>query len=503
MTIKDGHFVDATGAPFVPRGANYVRIVNGHDSQFVVGVYDRDRVNADFASLAADGYNTVRMFIDSCAPGPACIASVGEAGLHDAYLANIADVTRLARDNGIVLILTSNDLPDGGNYNLISQRDDSEKFPGYRNSIFLTASGHQAMAAYWTDLMHGLAEQDAAFDAVLGWSILNEEWLFGDQPPLALRSGSVTTASGTYDVSSAANRRAMVTESIRAIIATVSAVIRAQDPTALVTMGFFTPQFPNPTGTGGTWYVDTAPLVEDSDLDFFDFHAYPGGDLGVAGMGENFGITDAKPVVMGELGAFTNLYPDAEAAALAIQRWVADSCTAGFDGWVYWAYDRLPLDDATIGFTDEGNYLRSALSPRSQPDPCVVTLADSNLALGKPARASHQLADQPAKAAFDDDPGTQWGSGKDATQWVEVELGGATVSSVTLTVAQWPAGRTVHVITVWDDAGKREVYRFAGKTAEGDQLVATFDEPLTNVTRLRVTTESSPSWVAWRDISVE
>ena len=57
-------------------------------------------------------------------------------------------------------------------------------------------------------------------------------------------------------------------------------------------MGFFAPQFPNRTTIGGEWYVDTAPLLTTTDLDFFDFHAYPDSDIGIAEIAENFGILE-------------------------------------------------------------------------------------------------------------------------------------------------------------------------------------------------------------------
>jgi hypothetical protein len=359
------------------------------------------------------------------------------------------------------------------------------------------------MAAYWDALLTGLADQGAAFDAVLGWSLLNEEWVFREQPPLTLTSGLVTTASGTYDMADADAHRTMVDESVRALIATVAPVVRAHDPDGLVTMGFFVPQFPNATDAGGTWFVDTAPLVASSDLDFFDFHAYPGWGLGATEIGENFGIDDEKPVIMGEVGAFLSLYPTVEGAGLSIQNWVAESCGAGFDGWLYWGYDRSPLDDGTWGLTDADGYLLDALSPAAWPDPCTPTLVDPNLAIGANVAASAEAPDRPAVYAVDGDPSTTWSSDADAPQWIEVDVGGATVTTVRLTVAQYPAGRTVHVVTVTDAGGAREVYRFAGETNDGDVLEATFPTPIPGVRSVRVTTIESPSWVAWREIAIE
>jgi hypothetical protein len=508
--VDGGRFIGPDGGTFTPRGTNYFLIVptpeGGLQDRFLSpAVFDRDRVAADFAALADSGFNTVRLFLDSCSTGPDCIGDVDGSGLNPAFLDVIAETMSLARDAGLHLLLTSNDLPDEGGYWAISDRGNGPHFPGYRNTEYLTEAGHEAAAQYWADLLDGLLEREAAFDAVLGWSILNEQWLFGDQPPLSLASGEVTTATGTYEMSNADARRAMVVDNVRAFIERVATVIREKDPTALVTMGFFAPKFPHPTDTGGTWYVDTAPLMEESALDFLDFHAYPGGDIGFPEIGENFGVTDAKPVIMGEVGAFTDRYGSAEAAGVAVQRWIADSCAAGFDGWLYWGYLRAPaaIGDSTWSLTDDDGYLLRELSPDAQADPCTPTLADPNIAAGQPVSASSFLPGEPPANAVDGGA-AQWGSGSDAPQWLEVDLGSAsTVTGVELAVAQFPAGLTLHVVEArLADGSLHEVHRFEGATAEGEVLEVSFDPALTSVVAVRVTTLSSPSWVSWREIRV-
>jgi hypothetical protein len=510
IAVDGGGFIGPDGSSFTPRGTNYFLIVPTEDGRlqdrfFSPATFDRGRIAADFAALADAGYNTVRLFLDSCSTGPDCIGKVGGSGLNPEFLDVIAETMSLARDAGLYLLLTSNDLPDEGGYWAISDAGNGPSFPGYRNTEYLTEAGHEAAAQYWTDLLDGLLEREAAFDAVLGWSILNEQWLFSDQPPLSLTSGEVTTATGTYEMSDADARRSMVVDNVRAFVERVASVIREKDPTALVTMGFFAPKFPHPTDTGGTWYVDTAPLVEDSALDFLDFHAYPGGDIGFPEISENFGVTDAKPIIMGEVGAFTDRFDSADDAGVAVQRWIADSCAAGFDGWLYWGYLRAPaaIGDATWSLTDADGYLLRELSPMAQSDPCTPTLFDPNVAADRPVSASSFLPDEPPEHAVDGES-AQWGSGSDAPQWLEVDLGSAsTVTGVELTVAQFPAGPTLHVVEVrLADGSLREVHRFEGTSEEGDVLEAMFEPALTDVVGVRVTTLSSPSWVSWRELRV-
>lgn len=429
IAIDGGEFVDTrTGESFIVRGANYLtRVPAGggyQDRTLSPAVFDPDATSADFAALAERGYTTIRVFLDTCNGGTSCVGNPNGDGLNPLYLDTIVEFMELARDHGLFILFTSNDLPDQGGYWRISDEDNVEGvFPGYRNSHYLTASGERAAVTYWRDLLAGLVERRAPLDAVLAWSILNEEWMFTTEPPLSLDGGEVATKTGTYDMADPAEKRQMVVDGTRSYFASVAEEIKRHDPTALVTSGFFAPQFPNPTDIGGSWYVDTAPLVADSALDFFDFHAYPGEDIPFDQIAENFGLPSGKPVILGEYGAFIDRYPDIGGAAIATQAWVAQSCEAGFDGWLYWEYApaSLSVGDATWALTAEDGLLLDALSVVEQPDPCVPTLVDPNLALGAAVTASRALADEPASAAVDGNPATQWarapnhGSGSKST----------------------------------------------------------------------------------------
>jgi hypothetical protein len=512
IQIVDGGFVDTqTGDPFPVRGTNYFNIVPAdgglEDRFFSPAVFDVATVEADFRSLAEHGYTTVRLFIDSCSVGPDCISRIGVNGLNPAYLESIAETMRIAQKTGLFLLLTSNDLPDGGEYTEIAYRNNPAIFEGYRNSVFLTPTGAEAAVTYWNDLLTGLAELGAPFEAVLAWSIVNEMWVFKEQPPLNLRTGIVRGADGEdYDMADATQRRGLVLAGFTHYLDSVAAVIRSHDPGGLVTSGFFAPQFPNQTTTGGDWYVDTAPLMGTVDLDFFDFHAYPGGDITLAKLAENFGMPAAPniPVVMGESGAFLHDFATVESAALALQQWTAESCEAGFDGWLHWGYLRAPvaIGDATWGLVDNDGYLLRALAPAQWPDPCIPTLKDPDLARSGTATASNSLPDEPPVAAIDGEPGTQWGSGGDAPQWLEVQLSAETVGSVRLHVAQYPAGRTVHEVAVQTTSGEWLTVGVAdGVTDDGDLVEVSF-APVENVVAVRVTTTVSPSWVAWRAVEV-
>jgi hypothetical protein len=304
-------------------------------------------------------------------------------------------------------------------------------------------------------------------------------------------------------MSAPAQKTQMVSEGLVYYIARMKEEILLHDPTALVTMGFFVPELVAPG-----WYVETASLLQSSDLDFFDFHAYPG-PLSLAAHAEAFGMLgyESKPILLGEYGAFHQRYDNLTSAARALTNWTADSCQLGFDGWLYWTYTTSPVvGDQTWGLTDEDGFLLSLFSPANQPDPCArLEIASSNLAVGKPVETSASLPDEPAGNAVDEDSATQWGAGAGPVQWIEIDLGQLyAITEVRLLVAQYPQGETVHRIQVRAESGAAyvEIHEFSGVTEDNDWLTLTLDAPMEGVRFIRVQTLSSPSWVAWKEIQV-
>ncbi len=509
-----GEFYDTvTGETFVPRGVNFIdwQAVGGgyYDYPFRVDSYDAERIRTHFHALALRGYNTVRIFFDHCNTGAQCINNPNGNGLNPAYIDNIVETMHIAGEEGIYLILTSNDLPDEGGYWDISNQGANAQFEGYRNAHYLTEPGVRSAKIYWEDLMQAFTERNAPTEVILGWSLLNEQWFFKNSPPLALNSGTVTTANGqTYDLSDPDQKRMMLVEGIAYYINAVNGVIRSYDPDTLITTGFFAPQFPNETHIGGDWYVDTALLFDLTTLDFYDFHAYPGGDIDVIAQAENFGMPDhpEKPVIMGEVGAFKHIYADTSSAARVLTDWIVTSCTAGFDGWLFWDYFGAPdvIDDAAWGMVADDNFLLDVFAPNNQPDACQpVDVPTDNIALGQPATASRSLPDEPT-SNLTDGSDAQWGAGSDAPQWVVIDLGEPqAIREVTLQVAQYPAGETTHQVWAQLSDGRFVLLEtLQDSTNDNDLLTITLDQPLSAVQAIRVDSLNSPSWIAWKEISV-
>ncbi len=281
---------------FVPRGVNHIEITTYGDCALAAGQYDSAKINAMFAQLAGYGYNTVRMFLDTC-KDPVNGLGSGSGGLNAAVLDNIVDLMHSAKEHGIYLLLTSNDLPDNGGYWQINDEGYVEGVFGlYRNTHYLTAAGVRSATEYWDDLMSGLAERDAPFDALLAWQLLNEQWYFNNEPPFSLTEGTVTTANGqTYDMSDIEQKRAMANDSIIYWMEQVSQVIRKYDPSALITMGFFDTGDSLLNPETDFRYNDVSAMLKRAPLDFIDFHAYPGGSLSIAQTAEKIGLAEYIP----------------------------------------------------------------------------------------------------------------------------------------------------------------------------------------------------------------
>jgi len=132
--------------------------------------------------------------------------------------------------------------------------------------------------------------------------------------------------------------------------------------------------------------------------------------------------------------------------------------------------------------------------------------AGANLALEKSIQASRQTGDNPAWMAVDGDPGTWWSAGGGPPQWIELDLGAEyDISEFHLITSQYPAGRTVHQLSVKGSGTENEylmLTTFDSETDDGETLIFKPNAPVTGVQFVKIETTISPSWVAWREIEV-
>ncbi|MDQ7064218.1 MAG: T9SS type A sorting domain-containing protein [candidate division KSB1 bacterium] len=496
-----------SGETFVVRGANFLDLAERQDRLFSPRFYDSGKVTSALQQMREQGYNTVRVFVDNC--GSDCIGDPA-GGLSAAFLDNIADFLQLAKAHKIYVILTSNDLPKRGGYVPQVEAQCCTTFDGYMNAQYLSPVGFAVYKNYWTEIVEGLIERDAPLDIILAYALRNEQFFFGDKPPLSLNSGMVTTANGkTYDMSLPEQKRKMVLEGLDFWIAEISQSIRNLDPEALFTIGFFAPDTPHAWRKDGR-LVDITNVLSNPAIDFLDLHLYPGpGGLTMAQYVENFGISgfEAKPLVLGEFGGFKFVFRTPQAAARGVQDWQIASCDYGFDGWLHWHWQGT--DDAEVWTgTEAGGAINKVLSVTGRPDPCMAGSFDffeDNLALHKPVTASSSLPDQPAEHAVDGWMNTNWGAGAHPPQWIEIDLESpVNIAILRLAVEQFPAGNTRH--RIWGKTNSGDPYNllheFSGFTQSGDILQQTAGPSWSNVRFIKVETVESPSWVSWSEIEI-
>ncbi len=132
--------------------------------------------------------------------------------------------------------------------------------------------------------------------------------------------------------------------------------------------------------------------------------------------------------------------------------------------------------------------------------------AGANLARDKGVRVSTVEAGHPGKDAVDGDTGTHWSAGAGPPQWIEIDLGAVhDIAEIRMTPSQYPAGRTVHRVLGMGPGTKGEfilLHSFDGPTEDGQRMTFTPEAPWLGIQVVRIVTDVSPSWVAWREIEL-
>ena len=374
-----GEFYDqVTGEKFVPRGANYVALgmqknrageeVLAH-ATFAPGFYDHTAAEQTLQKMHADGYNVVRSFLETTTTTSISGASYG---LSSAYMDNVTDFLKVASANEMYVIFATDWIADSLPYRDIVAKECCDTFNS-SNAVHLSASGVEASRAFYRDFISNLIGRNAPLEAVFSFNVSNELAFDSNEPPLSWDSGSVTLGNGqTYDMSNPDDKKRIIDDGLVYYIDQVRMGILEVDPTAIVGVGFFAPQGPNPHRIGDTRVIRTYAAIWESDADYIDLHAYPfPGDLSLAQFVENYEINgmQEKPIIMGEFGAFQAAYPNSQTAAQVLQAWQIESCQYGFDGWLLWTWDNEFLGEMYSALSD-GGAINGVLAPVIRPDPC-------------------------------------------------------------------------------------------------------------------------------------
>eukprot|EP01043_Picozoa_sp_COSAG02_P060044 COSAG02_NODE_7767_length_2856_cov_1.846572_2_plen_503_part_00 len=398
----------AGGAPFIPRGVNFIRLSAniggadgpghpGYHSTFSPKYYPGNRTAyiAALDDLHSHGYNLLRVFID---PGgwtrfDGINGNSSDEPLSQAYLKNLADFISLASARGLYVNPTLDATPL--NPHFTSQCGGSGcdgKCGGYPNNQLMDEKCVAAKAQYVKLFLAGVQSflpAGAAGMSGIAWiSLYNEATFSTKTKPFSMANGSITTGDGgTYDLANATQRQlAADSNALNNIKASVAAA-KSVDPEVLVACGVFTFQAVGhengPAGLPIGTKDDRFPLrpasltSAASALDLLDVHVYQnpgwGGSMAVdlASSERDRGAFSEKPVVMGEFGAWRKnpaVWPSGVAAAAGMVQQQVDSCKYNFSGSMFWTYDTM--EQPRLWNMRSAPEIFASLSPKVRPDPC-------------------------------------------------------------------------------------------------------------------------------------
>ena len=402
-----GLYDTVTKAPFLPRGANFVRLTQdgdsapgvGYHSAFEPGRYSGEEAQSVLDGLHfASGYNTVRVFIDT---GDGHfrhgldVAPLADDGLNQLYMANVADFVNRAATDGIYVLPAMSAFPVSPYYmNIMSTTDHGQAPNGGGNNLwFMDPGAIAAKKAYLANFVHDLDQRVGDNrSAVLAYQLENEAFWEADQAPFATKSGTFTGPDGrSYDMSNPDQRQQAADNSMNFWADAGVAGVHQSDPDAMTTVGFFTnyavgkPGYDGFANTSG-WYPGRPSSVADhTGVDFIDLHAYPDNttDRLASILGSDEVDKISKPYLLGEFGTLKTVYGNnITAAAYGMRDRQIESCTVrdkvgnGAVGWLFWTYDTdvVNPDLSSMGLfyslADNGGAINGTLATVVRDNPC-------------------------------------------------------------------------------------------------------------------------------------
>ncbi len=514
-----------TGASFVVRGGNYNRWADRPhpdggtkrmDLLFNVDENQLAQAAADLDLMAAQGYNTVRVWWDHCDVLQGGCMGDPAGGIRSAYLANLARFLDHLAERGMYVVFTMNEVPDDGGYGDLNATSCCDDYLGY-NLSYLSTGGRAANRAFFGDVVDGLIAQRAAVDRILAFELRNEPFFERNVQPFSHGAGLLTTANGeTYDLADEDDLRRMMNENLVAWIDDMAGVIRDRLPGALATIGFF-----HDLGPNSNWMAYAPYVVANSSLDFYAHHAYPDGVLTYWGeYAASFELEDypaSKPLVLGEFGVGKFTVPDPADAAMMVQRWQVESCALGFVGWIHWTWNSGELDvpDLWAG-TDADGAVNAALAPAERPDPCAPgteMLESDLLSYRRPVTVSNAEDGFDGRNGVDLSMHSWWSAADGAPQWIEIDLEAErTIERVRVPIGSVTPQGDATIIVYGRAQGAPApgdvLHTFSQSVAAGDVLERVFDPPLEGVRHVRFDVTqmdadgTGPGWVIVHEVEV-
>jgi hypothetical protein len=356
VRIENGAFVwQTTGAPFTPRGFNYVRLDlggKGGHATFSPFVHDRKREAAAIRRLSKNGFNVVRVFINGLRGQRGCLFKDRKSEKPDpAYLDNLAAFLLMAGQHGILVVPCFDLFPEAGPYR--EGLDSRIENVAGANRHYLNPAYINAKKRYVRDVIRELRARDPkALSSVLCWDLMNELCYHLGAPPFSLEQGTVTPANGkTYDL--ATEKERLADDMAVHWIDQMASAIRAEVPDALINANVFTFRAVGRSEPGdfrqdpAAWknrYPFRPTALLRSTADVIDIHIYANNEGAMNADMKSIehdkffaGLAAApnKAFIVGEFGVFKSAFPQLPAAAEWAEEMAQRLPDPGAAVWIY------------------------------------------------------------------------------------------------------------------------------------------------------------------------
>jgi hypothetical protein len=356
------------------RGSNYLRLANASmPILFEPDLYPRWRGDIEIAlkQMHTYGYNYVRVFIDC----PTLYHGFGlkSPGVPISFTQNIVDFLITASKYQISVMLTAIWTPI--NYQSIIMSYPVPPNVTGTNVVIFHKGQAVGKAQFFIDFLKEIQNASLiAFQNIFAIDIFNEISVSVHEQPYSLTSGIVTFVGVQYDMAKGTDRQELLDVCGNIWFNTVYKAIKSVAPSILVSTSLFSPNSvghngfdgvqPRPLNADGRYPLRPASLV-NSLADYIDLHVYPGHNDTQAQF-DGAALSRAKPLLLGETGAFKVPYPTALSGAAVIKDVMIESVKYGFTGWAIWTWDTI--EQFTLWtLTEANNTMNNVLAPSVWP----------------------------------------------------------------------------------------------------------------------------------------
>jgi hypothetical protein len=394
----------SSGIKFRPEGNNYIELGTGPTGDpykpdiigFAEGIYSGNVAESVLSSMKYYGYNIVRVFI----PTNNTFSGHNEIGgpettniatLYKPVCDNIVDFLKRARKWNMYVILTVGGVPNNAFYNNYATVN---AITG--NSIlWLSSTFLTKRVTYLSTFVNYIKNAEAngsLLSTVFAWELQNEGFCTDFDMPFSLTTDNlgnpyfVSTANGSsYNMNLPAQRQACMDDNVNYVCNQLSATIKAVDNQAMVSLSVFTYAAVGKGGPNGLWppsgstdeSVNRYPFrpywLLQSNLDFVDIHQYSTGsaystivDLNSSEYNLFGSLLNQKPLLMGEFGAYTGIFPSNTNASFAMVNQRTAVYSQKFAGSLLWTWNSS-VQTFLWNACDNNGSIAYALAPITKP----------------------------------------------------------------------------------------------------------------------------------------